>query len=60
MTKTICTYLLGSDPDLREKLAKQLGKKATSSDICLYSYDKEFCLEVVDPLRYPDKPLVLF
>jgi len=60
MTKTICTYLLGSEPELREKLAKQLGKKATSSDICLYSYDKEYSLEIVDPIRYPDKPLVLF
>ena len=60
MSTTICAYLLGSNLELREKLAKQLGKKATCSDICLYSYDKEFSLEIVDPLRYPDKPLVLF
>ncbi len=60
MVTTICSYLLGSDPEIRQKLAKQLGKKATSSDITLYSYDKEYALEIVDPIRYPDKPLVLF
>ena len=60
MTDTVCAYLLGSDPEIREKLSRQLGKKATSSDISLYSYDKDFTLEVVDPLRYPDKPLSMF
>ena len=57
MTDTVCAYLLGSEPSTRENLARQLGKKGTSSDVCLYNYDKDFTLEVVDPLRYPDKPL---
>ncbi len=60
MTDTVCAYLLGSEPSMREQLARQLGKKGTSSDVCLYNYDKDFTLEVVDPLRYPDKPLTMF
>ncbi|MHA1419954.1 MAG: EF-Tu/IF-2/RF-3 family GTPase [Candidatus Heimdallarchaeaceae archaeon] len=60
MTDTVCAYLLGSEPSSREKLAIQLGKKGTSSDVVLYNHDKEFTLEVVDPLRYPDKPLAMF
>lgn len=51
---------MGSEPSVRENLARQLGKKGTSSDVCLYNYDKDFTLEVVDPLRYLDKPLALF
>jgi selenocysteine-specific translation elongation factor len=60
MTDTVCAYLLGSEPATRENLARQLGKKGTSSDVCLYNYDKDFTLEVVDPLRYPEKPLAMF
>jgi len=37
-----------------------LGKKGTVSDIALYNYAKEFTLEIVDPVRYPNKPLSLF
>ncbi|UJG42784.1 MAG: hypothetical protein K9W46_10415 [Candidatus Heimdallarchaeum endolithica] len=60
MTETVCAYLLGGEPYTRQELAKRLGKKGTSSDICLYNYSKEFTLQIVDPIRYPDKPLTLF
>ena len=49
MTDTVCAYLLGSEPSTRESLARQLGKKGTSSDVCLYNYDKNFTLEVETP-----------
>ncbi len=60
MSETVCAYLLGSDPEVRQIIAKQLGKKGVSSDIALYNYAKDFTLQIVDPLRYPDKALTIF
>ncbi|MHA1303676.1 MAG: elongation factor Tu, partial [Candidatus Heimdallarchaeaceae archaeon] len=60
MTETVCAYLLGSNPQIRQEVAKQLGKKGIVSDIALYNYAKDFTLQVVDPVRYPDKALTLF
>ena len=60
MFYTTTAYLFGSNPEIRRELAKKMGKKHTSSDIALYSYEKQFLLEIVDPIQYPTKPLVLF
>ncbi len=60
MTRTICVYLFGSEPEIRAKLAGKLGKKGTASDIRLYSYSKDFVIEVVDPIQFPQKKLSLY
>lgn len=60
MLYTVTTYLFGDDPELRKELARKLGKKSTSSDITLYAYEKNFLLEVIDPIQFPAKTLVIF